>query len=315
MNSQKSTIFNKNSNSDEDLSRANGAERPELDRLLAAASDPMDYYRGLTARQLLVPRNILVFSRLFPHGLNATPTRHGRYVLILQFGSETSLFLDERPMTLTTGDCILIFPFQTHYFHVDMSKSGERLLFITFELDEDADTLPGRNRLFTIGPTERELALRLLRCWSADIRLVQTSQVALTLASLLDLVLGQSLTGQDIAVQARQSSIPRELLLLTRLMHEHMNETIEELCRRAGISIHRAKYLYRRHLGTTPGRFLMTIRMNRARHDLANTALSVAEIAYACQYESIYVFSRAFKRDNGCSPREYRRRLERSDAE
>ncbi len=60
--------------------------------------------------------------------------------------------------------------------------------------------------------------------------------------------------------------------------------------------------------GTTPHRAWMRIRMDRARDLLRHSELSVSAIAERIGYDSVFPFSRQFKREVGCSPMAYRRK-------
>ena len=58
-----------------------------------------------------------------------------------------------------------------------------------------------------------------------------------------------------------------------------------------------------------PGQYQIQIRLNKARRLLRNGTLSIAAIAEQLGFESIYYFSRLFKKKTGCSPLAYRKGL------
>ncbi len=60
-------------------------------------------------------------------------------------------------------------------------------------------------------------------------------------------------------------------------------------------------------VGVPPIRYLTALRMETAKTQLRETAMSVAQVAYSIGYESEEAFSRAFKREVGMSPRPWRR--------
>ena len=57
--------------------------------------------------------------------------------------------------------------------------------------------------------------------------------------------------------------------------------------------------------GEAPHRYIIKLRISRARQMLADGMLSVTEIAEQCGFSGVYHFSRAFKRSAGISPSEY----------
>jgi AraC family transcriptional regulator len=64
--------------------------------------------------------------------------------------------------------------------------------------------------------------------------------------------------------------------------------------------------VFRAATGTSPGRFLTTIRLSRAKSLLLETSLSVTEIAYNVGYNSLGTFTTRFTRSVGVSPTRFR---------
>ncbi|MBO5670354.1 MAG: AraC family transcriptional regulator [Clostridia bacterium] len=66
--------------------------------------------------------------------------------------------------------------------------------------------------------------------------------------------------------------------------------------------------LFRRQMGTSPQRYLMDIRMTKARELLSTTDCTISEAARLSGYDNPLYFSRLFSKLYGCPPRDYRRR-------
>jgi AraC-like DNA-binding protein len=64
--------------------------------------------------------------------------------------------------------------------------------------------------------------------------------------------------------------------------------------------------LVRAHTGRPLGKWIADIRMARARNDLENTNLPVADVGAACGYDDAAYFSRAFRRLHGVPPAVWR---------
>jgi AraC family transcriptional regulator len=67
--------------------------------------------------------------------------------------------------------------------------------------------------------------------------------------------------------------------------------------------LHRA---FRRIVGETPKQYALRLRLDRAATELLATRASVLDIALAAGFDSHEVFTRAFRRQFGITPREYR---------
>jgi transcriptional regulator GlxA family with amidase domain len=81
---------------------------------------------------------------------------------------------------------------------------------------------------------------------------------------------------------------------------------IEALARRAGLSV---RTLHRRcleHLATTPAKLIDKLRVEQARTLLATSALPAKQLAAQCGFGNPTRMKRAFQRELGIGPREYR---------
>ena len=94
---------------------------------------------------------------------------------------------------------------------------------------------------------------------------------------------------------------------------EHLREdfgqkvSLRDLATRTGTSITQLERDFRKVFDMTPGAFLDTLRLDRAKGLLADRTLSVASIAHACGYADHSAFSRRFLSRMGTTPTEYRR--------
>jgi len=112
----------------------------------------------------------------------------------------------------------------------------------------------------------------------------------------------------------RQSSRPRllgdeRISQALHFLHDHYAEhvTLEELARKVGMS--RASFSLRFHhaVGQAPIRYLINLRLSQARLLLAESTLTVAEIAYRVGFEDQGYFTRAFKKHFDTTPKTHRK--------
>jgi transcriptional regulator GlxA family with amidase domain len=81
----------------------------------------------------------------------------------------------------------------------------------------------------------------------------------------------------------------------------------DELARIAGMSRRSLEKKLKASLGKTPGELLRRIRQERAEKLLKTTDLPITQIARDCGYPEPALFSTAFKRWTGKSPRDFRK--------
>ena len=66
---------------------------------------------------------------------------------------------------------------------------------------------------------------------------------------------------------------------------------------------------FRKYTGQTPMQFILSLRINNAQILLETTQYSINEIASIVGYDNQLYFSRLFRKQKGCSPSEYRKKI------
>jgi len=99
-------------------------------------------------------------------------------------------------------------------------------------------------------------------------------------------------------------------------MEAHLEEpaSVERLAAAAGSTVRQLQRLFLQHLGRTPMRHYLQVRLERAQVLLRQTAMPRSSVALACGFTSPDHFSRAYKARFARSPGEERRRSARRSA-
>ena len=98
-----------------------------------------------------------------------------------------------------------------------------------------------------------------------------------------------------------------------RMLNDYAEKRIRErpgtaeLAKLVRLSTDYFSRLFRKTYGLSPRAWLVRERMKHAAEELAHSARSISEIAYAFGFSDIFLFSRQFKQIHGRSPRDYRR--------
>lgn len=108
-----------------------------------------------------------------------------------------------------------------------------------------------------------------------------------------------------------QQSIPVNNAYIDQAI-DYINETymhgitVSDIANHVGISRTYLNHVFQEEVNRSAQTFLIDYRMHRAARLLRDTSLSVKEISKSVGYNDQLVFSKAFKRTLGVSPREYR---------
>jgi AraC family transcriptional regulator, arabinose operon regulatory protein len=89
--------------------------------------------------------------------------------------------------------------------------------------------------------------------------------------------------------------------------------TLNALATVSGLSPSRFAHLFRQEVDTTPLRFLVIQRLDRARELLAHSERPIQEIALEVGFQSQFYFSLRFKAQTGLSPSAYRQKVDKYD--
>ena len=249
------------------------------------------------------------------------------YELVLITSGRVEFFDDTARRTCVAGDILVIPPFQWHGFrpivgspcehiavHFDFapgmtppSASEAGAVMYEVRLSEGL-RLPDfvSCRVGNVDEVESEMA-SLVRAWE-DPR----PPAALEARSHLLQVLLALLRAE--AATSRGQQTPGELRNLRRVerairyVDQHFAQRIEaaDLAAAAGLSVSQLARLFRERTGHAPMQYLRRVRVDRARHLLADIDLSIKEIAGRCGFDDPYHFSRVFRQLDGLPPTLYR---------
>ena len=110
------------------------------------------------------------------------------------------------------------------------------------------------------------------------------------------------------ATFAPEPELPAPLRTACRMLDADPGRELDlnELAENCGISKSYLFYLFRRHLDSSPRRYLLERRIEMAKNMLLQPTIPIKTIAEACGFHDIEVFYRCFKRLENVSPGNYR---------
>lgn len=263
------------------------------------------------------------------------------YELIMVTEGPVHLQIGEEKLSLSSGECCLLRPWELHtswqpiearcgfYWtqfiadpapayrqrgdeHVSehesapntAARAGAQDLRITGIEDSDHILLPRRFR-----PTGRFELLALFEQLLQQFREPE-GYYRYRCTQLLGQIVGV-IADQWLEQLPAQSESSASYLLYRRIVNR-LDESYAEDVGSAALEAdmqHSYAYLcqvFKKYAGLTIGAYVQRLRIQRAKHLLAHTSLTVAEIARQCGFEDPFYFSRAFKKIEGIGPSGYR---------
>ena len=110
---------------------------------------------------------------------------------------------------------------------------------------------------------------------------------------------------QRLMMERQISANQPKLAEAVQLMQANLEEPLElnRIAELIGISRRQLERLFLRHLGLSPSRFYLKLRLEKAQHLLRQTARPIVEIALMCGFISATHFSRCYRKYMGKPPR------------
>ncbi len=121
-----------------------------------------------------------------------------------------------------------------------------------------------------------------------------------------NLFAGQALSSTPVGVQIENIFVQKLCAALDRHLDDHRFQ-VSALAQAVGMQQPQLFRKLRALTGQAPNAFIRNYRLGRARAMLAETGLSISEIAYACGFSAPAHFTHAFTRAFGMSPKAYRK--------
>jgi len=113
------------------------------------------------------------------------------------------------------------------------------------------------------------------------------------------------------SAEKQVSPLPRHILrrVIERMRNFDSKLSLQMLAKESGYSRVHFLRMFRAATGYAPHSYLLKLRVDRVRELLANSTLSLTEIALECGFSSHSHLSRVFRQVLGATPSEYRRSL------
>lgn len=228
---------------------------------------------------------------------------HRWYEVTLVTEGELDVILNGETHTLGAGDSIFIFPNQPHAY-INRADSSHILCLFKPEVIAFFNAKM-RNRLpkFPVKHIEDD-------AWIKTFSSLTEGDPIERVKGALYIYCG--FFADDEFVGVADGGIPDDLDLIHRIFvyagdHYTENCSLSDLAAGVGYDYSYLSKFFSEKIGTSFTDYVGSLRLDRARYLLENTAMSVLDISESCGYGSLRSFNRNFHRATGVPPREYRR--------
>jgi transcriptional regulator GlxA family with amidase domain len=109
---------------------------------------------------------------------------------------------------------------------------------------------------------------------------------------------------QRVSLQSRNGIRNHHMARAIQIMSERLDEPVSpsEIASSLGISTRQLERLFGKYLNTSPKKYYMEMRLERAQNLLVQTEASIIEVALACGFENSGHFARVYRSTYGITP-------------
>lgn len=116
----------------------------------------------------------------------------------------------------------------------------------------------------------------------------------------------------EVCCQKSSSPYPPELNAAMNCINKNYisgTVPVSDVARAAGISVRSLERIFRTHLNSGVGEYILNMRLEKAKSLLSIPTLRIKEIGEACGFTDVNLMSRQFRQKYGMSPRNLRKRI------
>ena len=238
---------------------------------------------------------------------NSALHAHNHAELFFVLGGQGSFQLQSRQFSVSSRDLVII---NSGVLHTELSQSGSPMEYIVLGVDSlevTANTCGCVQSHFYTGWDEVISCLRLMLQEARG----ELPGHQLICQHLLEVILLRLLRQDNLTLTAAADhrSSP-ECDLVRRYIDDHFKEnlTLDQLADLAHINKYHLVHTFRKEYNTSPISYQISRRIQESRMLLISTDFNLSQIAQILGFSSLSYFSQSFRRLEGISPMEYRKR-------
>ncbi len=233
---------------------------------------------------------------------------NGYYLVFISNGEGVFESALTEPCTVKAGTCFFLYPDIWHRYKPSVNSGWEEY-WIGFK-GNFAEELMNKDFFNAAHPfIPVGLNPDLLTILHKLLSTVQASSAGYNqiIAGMTLQILG---TLHAVTMQQGDQHDPTARLISTAkfMLEESLDKPVdmEKLVRELPMGYSKFRKAFKQSTGESPNQYHLNLRLNRAKGLLTSTALNINEVANQTGFESLYYFSKLFKKKTGLSPRTYR---------
>ena len=270
------------------------------------------YYYSLNQEQSFTIRGtaklLNVTSSRYGGDWHSVPHTHNHTELFYIVGGKGQFFIEDQCFPVDVNSLVIINP---NVIHTEASLNAQPLEYIVLGIDgiELANSENSNGQFCMLDHFESVEISSCLRNILREMELKNTGYEDICQA-YMEILIIRLMRSTSLAVPAEPQTISgnRQCAAVRRHIDVHFKEplTLEQLAEEAHMNKFYLSHAFKREYGISPINYMITKRIEESKYLLAETDLSLSQVAQMLGFSSPSYFSQVFRRTQNLSPMEYR---------
>ena len=239
---------------------------------------------------------------------HSVPHTHNHMELFYIVGGKGQFLIQDQLYPVNANNLVIINP---NVPHTEVSLNAQPLEYIVLGIEgvELASSEQSNGRFSMLDHFESVEISGCLRNILREMELKSTGYEDVCQAYMEILIIRpMRSTALSVPAQPQQISANRQCAAVKRYIDQHFKETLtlDQLAEEAHMNKFYLSHAFKQEFGVSPINYLISCRIEESKYLLAETDLSISQIAQLLNFSSPSYFSQVFRRTQGVSPVEFR---------
>ena len=239
---------------------------------------------------------------------HSVPHTHNHAELFYIVGGKGQFLIEDQLYPVNTNHLVIINPNVTH---TEVSLNAQPLEYIVLGIEGvELSITENSNGQFCI--LDHFESMDITSCLRNILREMELKQpgyedICQAFMEILIIRLMRS-TGLSVPAEPQNSVGNHQCATVRRYIDHHFKEslTLDQLAEEAHMNKFYLSHAFKQEYGVSPINYMISRRINESKYLLAETDLSLSQIAQLLGFSSLSYFSQVFRKTQGISPMEYR---------
>ena len=262
--------------------------------------------QGFTIRGTAKLQNVA--SAKYGGDWHSVPHTHNHLELFYIVGGKGQFLIQDQLYPVNSNNLVIINPNVTH---TEVSLNAQPLEYIVLGIEGiELATSESSNGQFSI--LDHFESVEISGCLRNILREMEQKNPGYEdiCQAFMEILIIRLMRNTALAVPAEPQVISgnRQCAAVKRYIDQHFKEslTLEQLAEDAHMNKYYLSHAFKREYGTSPINYMITKRIEESKYLLAETDLSMSQIAQLLGFSSLSYFSQVFRRTQATTPMEYR---------